>query len=125
MVGGQAAHSVEEYATRLFDVFGPARFVSGILTDDLPVGFAIVNASFVLFGLGCWALAVRPGKPAARGIAWGWVALELGNGIGHSLLALGSGGYFPGVATAPLLVATSLWLAFEMTAPAGAATAAR
>jgi len=48
-----AAHSTEEYVFRLFDVFTPARFVSSRVTDDLAVGFALVNAGLVLFGLWC------------------------------------------------------------------------
>jgi hypothetical protein len=35
LVIAQAAHSVEEYVTRLFEVFTPARFVSGLVSDDL------------------------------------------------------------------------------------------
>ena len=37
--------------------------------------------------------------------------LELGNGIGHSVMALSRGGYFPGVATAPFLLLFARWLA--------------
>lgn len=116
VVLAQAAHSVEEYVFRLWEVFEPARFVSGLLVDDLPVGFLVFNVSFVLFGVGCWALLARPGRPAARGVAWAWALLELGNGIGHALIALGRGGYFPGVGTAPLPAASSAWLMLEMTA---------
>lgn len=117
VVLAQAAHSVEEYAFRLWEVFAPARFLSGILVDDLPVGFLILNVSFVVFGLGCWAFVVRPGKPSALALAWGWLLLEAANGFGHALIAVERGGYFPGVATAPLLIAASIWLAVETTAP--------
>lgn len=115
LVLAQAAHSVEEYVFRLYEVFSPARFVSGLLTDDLPVGFAIFNVAFVLFGLWCWAAVVQAGKSFARVLAWSWGVLEFGNGVGHSVLALERGGYFPGLATAPILIAVSVWLALEMT----------
>ena len=51
LVIAQAAHSIEEYLFRLFDVFGPARFVSGLVSDNLATGFAIINVSFLIFGI--------------------------------------------------------------------------
>ncbi len=110
LIAAQAAHSVEEYVFRLFDVFAPARFVSGLFSGDSSRGFAIANAGIVLFGVWCYAARVRRGLPSARGLMWFWALLELGNGLGHILLALGRGGYFPGLLTAPLLLGTSLYL---------------
>ncbi len=111
LILAQGAHSIEEYATRLYEVFAPARFVSSLVSNDLSLGFLVVNAALVAFGLWCWAVPVRSGWRAARGLAWFWTLLELGNGIGHSVLALSRGGYFPGVATAPLLLVLAAWLA--------------
>jgi hypothetical protein len=107
----QAAHSIEEYIFRLFDVFAPARFVSGLVSTNLSVGFAGANAALVLFGLWCYFARVRPGHPSGPVFAWFWMGLELANGIGHSVLALSRGGYFPGVATAPVLLGVSAYLA--------------
>jgi hypothetical protein len=112
----QAAHSTEEYVFRLFDVFAPARFVSSLVSDDLAVGFALVNAGLVLFGLWCYAARVRPDHSSGPVFAWLWTVLELGNGIGHTTLALSQGGYFPGVATAPVLLAMSTYLAVTLSA---------
>lgn len=101
----QAAHSVEEYVYRLYDVFAPARLISGLVSDDLRTGFVVVNVSLVLLGLWCYAARVRSGRRSATAWAWLWVLLETGNGIGHTLLAVSAGGYYPGAATAlPLLV---------------------
>jgi hypothetical protein len=111
LVVAQAAHSVEEYATRLYAVFAPARFVSGLVSDDPATGFVIVNASLVALGVWCYLGPVRAGRPSARAWVWGWVALELANGFGHSLLALSAGGYFPGALTGPVLFLTAAWLA--------------
>lgn len=111
LILAQAAHSVEEYVTKLYEVFAPARFVSSLVSANLGVGFVVVNAGLVGFGLWCWAVPVRSGWPAAHGLAWFWVILELGNGIGHSVLALSRRGYFPGVATAPLLLVFAAWVA--------------
>jgi Protein of unknown function with HXXEE motif len=43
--------------------------------------------------------------------AWLWTVFKLGNGIGHTALASSQGGYLPGVATAPVLLALSTYLA--------------
>ena len=43
--------------------------------------------------------------------AWLWTVFKLGNGIDHTALASSQGGYFPGVATAPVLLALSTCLA--------------
>ena len=115
LILAQAAHSVEEYVFRLYDVFAPARIISGLFSDDLATGFAIFNIGLVLFGFLCYLVWVRPGRPAARALAWLWIVIELVNGIGHPAIALARGGYFPGVLTAPVLLALSLYLALRMT----------
>lgn len=104
LVAVQAAHSTEEYTFALWEVLPIAHRVSSAVSSDLATGFAIVNASLVAFGLGCYWLPIRRQLPSARGVAYGWVALELANGVGHLLMALGAGGYFPGLYTAPFLL---------------------
>ena len=104
LILAQAAHSIEEYATGLYRVFAPARFVSGLISSDLSLGFLVANVALVSFGRWCWALPVRSGGPSARGFGWSSTLLELGNGSGHLILALRSGGDFPGAATVPLLL---------------------
>jgi hypothetical protein len=110
----QAAHSVEEYVFRLFDVFAPARFVSGLFSSDAARGFALANAAIVSFGAWCYLARVRTAHPSQRAYAWFWTGLELANGGGHIVLAALSGGYFPGVGTAPLLVAAASFLAVRL-----------
>jgi len=114
LVLAQAAHSVEEYVFRLYEVFQPARLVSGLVSADVRVGFAILNVSIVSIGLLCYFYRVRPGHPSARGWVWFWIIFELVNGIGHSFLALVRRAYFPGVVTAPILFAVALYLAFRL-----------
>ena len=111
LILAQGAHSIEEYVTKLYEVFAPARFVSSLVSNDPGVGFLIFNAALVTFGLWCWAVPVRSGWHATRGLVWFWTILETGNGIGHLGLALSRGGYFPGVVTAPLLLLLAAWLA--------------
>ena len=116
LILAQAAHSVEEYAFRLYDALAPARYVSGLFGVDRAVGFVLVNSALVAFGLWCWWARVRTGRGAARTLAWFWAALETANGCAHVALAANAGGYFPGLATAPMLLALAIWLALRLKA---------
>ena len=122
LVLAQAAHAVEEYVTRLYEVFAPARAVSALVSDDLARGFLVLNVTLVAFGLWCWATPLRMGWRSARAIAWAWVLLELANGAGHASLALARGAYFPGALTAPLLLLLAGWLAVLLARPTAPAT---
>jgi dienelactone hydrolase len=111
LVVAQSAHSIEEYRTRLYDVFPPARFASGLVSDDRRIGFAIFNAALVAVGLWSFFVPVRRAWPSARAFAWAWAVLEAGNGIGHIAWALAASAYRPGLATAPFLLGIALMLA--------------
>jgi hypothetical protein len=117
LILAQGVHSIEEYVTKLYEVFAPARFVSSFVSNDPALGFLVVNTALVTFGVWCWAVPVRSGWHAARGLVWFWTILELGNGIGHSALALSRGGYFPGLVTSPLLLVLAAWMAVLQVAP--------
>jgi hypothetical protein len=114
LVTAQAAHSVEEYVTRLFEVFAPARFVSGLISEDLALGFAVVNAAFVGVGAWCYVGPVRAGGVAGQIAAAAWIVVELANGIAHISIAAASGAYFSGSLTAVLLVIMAACLAFSL-----------
>ena len=115
----QAAHSVEEYVFHLYDMLPPARFVSGLVSDDRAFGFAVVNAALVLFFAWTWWARVRPGRPSGRRWAWFWALLEGWNGVLHLAIAAVRGGYFPGAATAPFLLGLAVRLGLALrTAPA-------
>ena len=98
----------------MWESFPPARFVSGLVSSDLERGFVIANLALVAFGVWCLLWPVRRGWPSAVPLMWAWVAVEIVNGIGHPLWALRQGGYVPGVATAPLLLALALYLASRL-----------
>jgi hypothetical protein len=119
LITAQAAHSIEEYCFRLYEVFAPARFLSGLFSDDLRTGFAVANVLLVLFGAWCYAAKVRPNRPSGRAFAWFWALLELGNGIGHTFFSLARQSYFPGVATAPLLLGVASYLCVRLSATTG------
>lgn len=111
LVLAQAAHSVEEYVFRLYDVLAPARYVSSLIGIDRQIGFIVANAALVLFGLWCWNRTRRTGRTA---LAWFWALIEIANGLAHVGLAVAAGGYFPGLATAPFLIGLGLWLAVSL-----------
>ena len=110
LILSQAAHSIEEYCFHLYDVLAPARFISSMVSSNLALGFAIVNIVIVLFGVWCYLARVRRRHPSGRSWAWFWTVLEAANGAGHLILAANRGGYFPGAATAPLLLGFSVSL---------------
>lgn len=114
LIGSQTLHSIEEYSTSLWDVLPQARIISGLISDQLSIGFAIVNATFVVFGFWCFFGPVRHDWRGASTLMWCWVILELGNSIGHTYLAIDQGGYFPGLYTMPLLTVFSLYIAFKL-----------
>ena len=66
LVAVQALHSIEEYATRLYDRFAPARFVTGLISDDRRVGFILFNVALVGFGLWCCSVPSGAGRGRRR-----------------------------------------------------------
>jgi hypothetical protein len=119
LVAAQAAHSLEEYAGRLYDVFPPARLVSSLVSHDLQRGFVILNVGLVAFGIWCLLWPLRRHWTVAPAVAWLWVGIEVVNGIGHPLWSLRQRAYTPGVATAPLLLVLAVVLARQLGAGNG------
>jgi uncharacterized protein with HXXEE motif len=124
LIGTQAAHSVEEYIGRLYHVFPPARFVSGLISENLERGFVIFNVGLVAFGIWCFLWPVRKHWLAAVPLAWLWVGIELVNGAGHPLWSLRELRYTPGVATAPVLLLLALYVARQLRAGRASPSAA-
>lgn len=114
LICAQALHSIEEYYFSLWEVLAPARFLSGLVSTDLPFGFAVINATIVALGLWTYAWPVRRNSNHAMRLAWFWTILEAANGIGHLMFAIASRSYFPGVYTAPLLLVLSGLLAMQL-----------
>jgi hypothetical protein len=114
LILAQAAHSIEEYFQRLYDVLAPARFVSGLFSNDHRIGFVIFNVLLVAFGLWCFFGPVLRGSRSAPGLAWFWVVLEFLNGCAHITWAASAGAYRPGLVTAPVLVTIASVLGWEL-----------
>jgi hypothetical protein len=115
LILAQAAHSAEEQFFRLYEVLAPARFLSGLISRDLATGFALANVAIVSFGVWGHLARVRPKHRAWRAWAWFWVYVEGINGANHVLFALFQGSYFPGLWTAPLLLALAAALGVTLT----------
>lgn len=114
LVAAQAAHSVEEFVGRLWETFPPAIFVTGLISADRQLGFLVLNAALVAFGLWCLFWPVRKGWNSARSLMLLWVGIETINGIGHPAWSVRQGGYTPGVITAPILLIVALYLALQI-----------
>jgi Protein of unknown function with HXXEE motif len=114
LVVTQAAHSIEEYFGRLYEVFPPARFVSGLISQDLQLGFIIFNVALVGFGVWCWLSPVRRPTHLLVPVTWFWIVLELANGTGHLLWSIRDMRYTPGSATAPLLLIVAIVLSRQV-----------
>lgn len=106
----QALHSVEEYLGKLWEVFPPARFLTGMISNKHETGFLIINIGLFLFGLWCWLFPVRKNYTSAAGFIWLWIIIEMINGIGHPLWSLIQLNYEPGLITAPFLLVISILL---------------
>jgi len=110
LVLSQGLHSVEEYIGKLWEVFLPARIVSGLFSKDLRTGFLMFNTALFVFGILCWFLPVRKNYPSAPAFILFWIIIELVNGIGHPLWCISTGTYKPGLFSAILLLLMSLYL---------------
>lgn len=100
----QVLHSLEEYYFRLWEHLAPARLLSGLVSDDLPFGFAVINSTIVVLIFLSYLVPVRNASPYARQVVWFWATLETLNGAGHLWFGFAVGAYFPGLYTAPFLL---------------------
>jgi len=112
----QIAHSVEEYVFRFYEVFPPARFLNELAPGITRPGFVVFNTLLALLGLWCFFSAVRPGTRSSRDWAWVWAVIEIFNGFAHSVWAISSRGYVPGLATAAVLFGLAALLYHDLRA---------
>ena len=103
--GLQSIHFVEEAATGFNERF-PALF--GFPNMSFAV-FAIFNIVWIAI----WIASI-PGLRSARLVAFfaAWFLAIAGilNGIGHPLMAVAAGGYFPGLVSSPFVGLACIWL---------------
>ena len=80
LVLAQGLHSVEEYFGQLWNVFPPAKFVTGLISENPETGFLIINIGFFIFGIWCWFFPVLRNYNYARGLIWFGIVIEMING---------------------------------------------
>jgi hypothetical protein len=116
----QCVHLLEEYRTGFYRIF-PSAMGSEAWSARRFLAFNLVwLAVFVVAGVGLQRVW-RPAYLIALFLAIGG---GIGNGLGHIMLAIRVGGYFPGVYTAPLALLSGAFLAFQLFRPARAIEAA-
>jgi hypothetical protein len=111
----QALHAAEEYVTGFYVAFPSS------------LGLAPWPASFFLAFNGVWlaiwivaGIGLRAGTHVALAPVWFLAIAAIANGIAHPLLAIRTGGYFPGLITSPLLAVGGMLLwkrTMEITKP--------
>ncbi len=94
----QGVHFAEEWATGFH-----VRFPAILGLDPMPLSFFV---AFNLAWIAIWAVSVpfiRLGRRAAFFAAWFLAIAGALNGIAHPMMAIGTGGYFPGLITSPFI----------------------
>ncbi len=122
LVMTQAAHSIEEYIGRLWESFPPARYITGVVSNDRELGFLVLNLCLVAFGVWCLLWPVRRGWSVAAGLMWLWVFVQTINGLAHPLWSIRQGEYTPGLVTAPILLGLAILLARQLRKDSAMAT---
>lgn len=110
----QTLHSAEEYAFGLWEFLAPARYLSGLVSDDLSIGFAVINAAIILAIFLSYLISVRRGGEHSRQLVGFWAVLEILNGVGHLWFAFSESAYFPGLYTAPFVIALGAVLLLQL-----------
>jgi len=110
----QGLHSTEEYMGKLWEVFAPAKFLTGLFSEDHQTGFLIANIGIFVIGICCWLLLYSKFESVAIKVVWVFIVIEIINGIGHPLWSLYQKNYTPGVFTTPLLLVTALILVYRL-----------
>lgn len=110
LILSQGLHSFEEVKFELWKHFEPARKLSAIFSEDLSTGFLLANLVVVLVGALSVVASLLLKKDRARIVIYFWIIVESINFAVHTVNSILSGGYFPGLYTAPLLIFCSIGL---------------
>ena len=94
----QSAHFAEEWVTDFH-----VRFPSLLGLDPMPLSFFV---SFNFVWIAIWVVSIpflRLGRTPAFFAAWFLAIAGVLNGVAHPIMAIASGGYFPGLFTSPII----------------------
>ena len=101
----QSGHFAEEWASG-FHVRFPALF--GL--DPMPLSiFVLFNLTWIVFWIASVPL-LRSARQPAFFAAWFLAIAGMLNGLAHPLMAVASGGYFPGLISSPFIGLASVYL---------------
>ena len=109
--GLQSIHFVEEAATGFHE-----RFPALLGFPGMSFSFFV---AFNLMWIAIWISSIpglRSARPAAFFAAWFLAIAGMFNGIGHPLMAVAAGGYFPGLLSSPFIGLACLWAWFKLRA---------
>lgn len=106
----QGLHSMEEYIGKLWESFPPARFICRLVSENLEIGFLVINVGLFVFGSLCWLFPIRGNYFCSGLIIWCWIIIELANGIGHPIWSFDQKTYTPGILTAPILFIIAIYM---------------
>jgi hypothetical protein len=109
----QCGHLTEEYRTGFYRMFPPVLGSDAWSARQFLIFNVIWLGIFVIAGFGL-ARGWRPAFVVALFLALGG---GIGNGIGHLMLVVRAGAYFPGAYTAPLVGLAGSVLAFQLLRP--------
>ena len=98
LVALQAVHFLEEYGTGFHEQFPQVLRLVPWPSDF----FVVFNVTWLALGTAA-VIGLAAGYRLAFVPAWFFALAGIANGIGHPLLAVLSGGYFPGLVTSPLV----------------------
>jgi hypothetical protein len=107
----QGLHSIEEYIGRLWEVFQPAHYLSGLISENREKGFLIANISLFIFGILIWLTLKNNVSKLTFSLIWFWIILEIINGLGHPMFSIYQQKYLAGSITAPFLLFMAIYLA--------------
>jgi len=119
----QAVHSAEEFVFRFYEEFPPMRLLYRDAPQLAKPAFAISNVFLFFAGLVCFYYWVRPARRGVGTVVWVWIIIEAFNVIAHSVWAISTKGYNPGLATVFLFVPLLVWLWHSMRSASSAGAA--
>lgn len=114
LILAQGVHSTEEYITRLWEVFYPARVISNMVSTNTETGFLIINISLFVFGIFSWLIIAKKNNVTSQIIIWFFIIIEFINGIGHPVWALSKMDYVPGLFSALIILFLNIYLTRQM-----------
>jgi hypothetical protein len=117
LILSQGFHSAEEYFTRLWDVFAPARILSNLVSTNTEKGFIIINIFLFIAGIICWILISMKNGRKFLPLIWFFIVIEFINGIGHPLWGILERQYVPGLASALIVLVINVYLTFQIRNP--------